>query len=247
MASTTYFGITVEPLGTVTGNAATARASFEAALDPLDSEGFTAQTLGTHATLSLFGGEGTMVADYDHFPTEERVPAEIVDASSDAPEFGRFGTTGSDPERWLLTGVSIEVSFSPFRNGVGLFLTDIGDYLSVMEVEFVHSDDVTETVSLNGQDVGVGAPNNGWLVFVGIIDPDVTFKAVRFNIQQPSADPNEWDYIGLDDFVLGDVPAAPPPPPPPPAGQALSVTRGWGKNYDVLTVRMVPSPAPSPE
>jgi hypothetical protein len=232
--TTNYFGLNVDPGGAVVGNPATARAAFDLAVESSTRETFADKAMGDHLTLSLLDGAATLTADYT-YPVEERLPIEIVDAVTDPAANGRFGTSGTTPERWALTSVSVEIEFATARNGVGLYLTDIGDFLSIMEVEFVKSDDTTVAISLNSLDPGVGAPNSGWLVFVGILSDDTTYKAVRFNIEQSNPDPNEWDFVGIDDVVIGTF-AVPAP------AVVLQVSRGWGATHNIVTFAMTQAP-----
>lgn len=244
MALITFADYTAVPGGAVSGAAAVAKAAFIAATDNRTNDGFGEQALGDHATLSVLGGAGTMVFDYEWPVPEERIPGEVRNVSTDPPIEGRFDTTGDGPARWALSTTSVSIALSPARSAFGVYVTDFGDFLAGLEVQVVRSDDNVTTIDLFAV-LPSGIPASGALLFFGFLDEEATYKEVRFNVTQASENPGEWDYLGYDDVVVGDGGAAPPPPPPPPS-EALSVTRGWGATRNVVTVRMIPSPAPPP-
>jgi hypothetical protein len=113
----------------------------------------------------------------------------------------------------------------------GFYGTDFGDFRGSFEMELVkvNGDVVTPRLNLSppaapAQGQGTVNPsddvNNGWLQFFAFYDPTDRYSEVRFKITQGTpGDPDAWDYLGFDDFVIGEV--APGNDVPEPGSLAL--------------------------
>jgi hypothetical protein len=213
MALTVYFGENTEPGGEVVLDPVTARNQFLARLDNTvqteDFEGFQEPDEPPLA-LSFDGSAGAITATLTGI-------GQIY--SSDGA--GRFATSGVN----LFEVVSdFQITFDTPISAFGFYGTDIGDFAGQLTVTLVDTDAASTTLTVNNL---VNGPD-GMLLFWGFVDDAKRYVSITFgNTGGPG------DVFGFDDMVVADlgqivVPAVP----------QLRVSRGWGRTYNTLTVRM---------
>lgn len=149
-------------------------------------------------------------------PGGETRVGEVVDSGTDFPIDGRFDTTGDANKRWWLTSNAFVLDFGAAGvNALGFYATDVGDFRGSFEIELVRANGDGTTTSVTqvfmpGQNSASSSTpsanmNNGWLQFFAFYDPEgLTYNQVIFRIgQQSGLDPDDYDYLGFDDFVVG--------------------------------------------
>lgn len=141
---------------------------------------------------------------------------EVVNSSLDPAVDGRFdttGDTGTGSKQWWLSAYSFTLSFTQGISAFGFYGTDFGDFLGSFEIELLRAGQVVGSETLKtATTIPMGGPpaenaNNGWLQFFAFYDPDGgTYDGIRFKItQQAGIDPDDYDFIGFDDFVIGQL------------------------------------------
>ncbi|MBT9489887.1 MAG: PEP-CTERM sorting domain-containing protein [Rubrivivax sp.] len=118
---------------------------------------------------------------------------------------GRFDTSGDG--QWWLTAVSFQIDFDQNISAFGFYGTDFGDFAGSFLMELLLSNGTTKAYDLRDVMAPANSPTNGWLQFIGVVDDTNSdqISAVRFSITQGSDDPDDWDFLGFDSFVVGDV------------------------------------------
>lgn len=158
----------------------------------------------------------------------------IVNSTTDAGN-GRFDTTGGDTTgQWWLTGYSFSLTFERDTvSAFGFYGTDFGDFSGSFEIELYRKATdttaaATRSIATGGSSGGTMPANNGannaWLQFYSIFDDqDIAFERVVFRItQDPNlTDPDDYDFLGFDDFVVGRYNASTGGTVPEPGSLAL--------------------------
>lgn len=226
MARTIYFGENTLPAGTTAGDPVTARADFLARLTGVGSQDFESFTdlesgpfvvsfpgsVGNiQATITGINGGGTDVVIYG------------------APGAGRFNTTPGGAN-YLEATDNYSITFDQPISAFGFYGTDIGDFDAGIQIVLYDETMATETISLP---TTIDGPS-GALMFWGFVDDAVRYARIDIIMLQSGGEP---DIFGFDDFVIGDIDQVDVPDEPEPAAR-LRVTRGWGSNRHILTVRI---------
>ncbi len=224
-AEVVYLGVDAAAQGAVvaTEPAAQKKAAFLGALASSQTETFGARPStpvgGTAITAdrSLFSsGVGTLKSDFS-----QSAPGlfELQDTAVQNNVFlGRFNTTGNaaspghpdESGRWLQSSRSFWIEFSTLQQVFGTYITDLGDFDSLLEVSFMSGNTTLKTVSLDSLSGGQGA-----LTFLGYTNDLVGFDKVKFTVTQ--SDPNDassYDVIGFDDMTIGRLGSGAPMPEP---------------------------------
>jgi hypothetical protein len=196
-----------------------ARQSFMTApqLQNVKNEGLESFAAGTAVNnLTLFGGAATVT-------TAGEVTNMVSDGAGGVT--GRYNTTpGCDPINgcmFIETAGSLTVAFGGNYSAFAFYGTDFSDYNGVITIEIleVTADgslqtvsgatsilDFTNTSSSGGtsSDGSTKSSNpDGSLMFWGFTDDTRGYAGVRINISQSNTG-TSMDYVGFDDFVLGD-------------------------------------------
>ncbi len=196
-----YFGLNTSPAGQVSGDPLIKRTSFEEALVPgtIVGEGFGGVATGPYtkfdmadlgASISRVSGGGAA--------------GQVVNNQIDGTE-GRFDTSGDG--QWWLTAVSFQIDFDADVSAFGFYGTDFGDFEGSFLMELLLNDGRTKEYDLRDVMAPANSPTNGWLQFIGVVDDTNSdlISGVRFSITQGSTDPDDWDFLGFDSFVVGEV------------------------------------------
>lgn len=186
-APVVFFGENQSPGGNVSGNPATARASFLSSLTGVSNEGFEGFTSGDVPPLNLsFAGSGSSLSA---FLTGAGTILPTVNTGAD-----RFNTTpGGDT--WFDVGGLFAIDFSTAISAFGFYGTDVGDFDGQLTILLTDINDVGTQLTVPNTING----NNGSLLFWGFIDTTNSYKRVSFG---NNVGPN--DFFGFDDMVIGD-------------------------------------------
>ena len=232
--ATPYFGSNPLANGTVTGSPVTAHTAFIGALQSAQIESFSSFAVGDVASsLSILGGGASLSID----PGLGNGAIQNKIRPNGAAFPGRFDTTNNtgvlaDTGSWFQSNRSFTINFSNgLKNAFGLYITDMGDFLSEITIDFLNG-----TTVVNHQ-VIVGGGNgslNGALVFVGYSNDVAGFNKVAFNISQRNAsdptDPSTFDIIGFDDLTVGQLKPGSVPEPTSLALVGLALcAAGWAR------------------
>lgn len=218
------------PNGVVNPDAdpAKARKSFRDMLKPdsIKTDGFSSYAQGGDVTtldmsatigaaLTSAGGSGGLET------------GKVVDEDIDKPVDGRFDTTGDSAAQWWLTQYGFTLDFGNAGvSALAFYGTDFGDFDGSFKLTLLTADDVANNLSgtsktyfasATGQQVPANnGANNGWLSHFGFLDDTASYQRVVFEIGQ---NPNEVDvdFLGFDDFIVGELrdPTDPNPVPEP--------------------------------
>lgn len=219
LAAPTFLGPAIDQSanGTVNPDAAPAQLknSFQQRLltESIKSDGFSGYAVNTPGTftknLALTGlGTGITMA-------VTGAGGEVVNAGTDPAVDGRYDTTGDAAKQWWLSAYTFTLSFTQGVSAFGFYGTDFGDFKGSFEIELLRGTSVVGGKILKEADAPsttpMGGPppenaNNGWLQFFAFYDDSgTTYDGIRFKINQASTDPDDFDYIGFDDFVVGTL------------------------------------------
>lgn len=216
-APTPVYGTNQTPAFTVSGDPLTQRTNFEKMLlkDSIQREGFSSIASGEVQTLALSSLGATLVNDYNYNPPVDRADGLVA---SGGQREGRFNTTdatsGPTNGKWWETRYSFSLTFATAVSAFGFYGTDFGDFDGTFELELVRAGGGNPVkVPFVKPQVGTGpSPTdssddtaNGWLQFFAFWDPVDSYTEVRFNITQVGTNPNNWDVLGFDDFVVGTL------------------------------------------
>jgi hypothetical protein len=198
-----YFGLNTAPGGQVTGDPLVKRTQFEGALIPgsLKSEGFGGVPTGSYDKFGMAALGGTI----SRTNTQTGTAAGRVDSNATDGADGRFDTSGDG--QWWRTAVSFDIDFAANISAFGFYGTDFGDFAGTFLMELLLADGTSVKYDLLDVMAPANAATNGWLQFFGVVDDTNSdqISGVRFNITQASSDPDDWDFLGFDSFVVGDV------------------------------------------
>lgn len=223
-SSTTCYGLTNSPSFDPSGDAETAQLKFLEVLGPLAQppDGFSGSLLGPATSVAMFGGNATLAGD-----------GKVTNLGClNGSCTGRFDTTNGSGS-WWETKNSFTLSINADPNtglkrtfsSFGFYATDVGDFLGGLSVLFkdINGKDFEQKfvlpappndTLLEQEDPGNLVPN-GTLLFFGIVDTDRKFSSVTFTVTQtnvPGTDqPRVADFLGFDDFILGDLSSIEPP------------------------------------
>lgn len=189
--------------------AAAAHAAFLARLARRATEGFEAAPLGSlpatgdlasMAVLTGWGGGGNRL-EQDRTGLDTTMYATV----SDTLGYGRFNTTPGpggviDAGRWLESSASFTLTLAAPAHGVGLFVTDVGDFGSTLRIELALGATVVDTLAVPPVEA-----IDGNLAFYGRVDPSRPFDRVVVTIVDgPGQDPGS-DVIGFDELTVGTI------------------------------------------
>jgi hypothetical protein len=209
------YGTNQTPGFAVSGEPLAARGAFEGMLDSskgIQRESFSSVNVGAQQTIALGSLGATLVNDYLYQPPSDRADGFIRNGGQVE---GRYNTTdalgGPTNGRWWETRYSFSLTFTNAISAFGFYGTDFGDFDGSFELELVRAAGGTVKVPFAKPTIGTvnGNPGmqttNGWLQFFAFWDPTDTYTEVRFNISQIGTDINQWDVLGFDDFVVGQL------------------------------------------
>jgi len=125
---------------------------------------------------------------------------------------GRFDTTAGlaalpgspvSTSGWFETNrASISIDFTTAVSAFGTFLTDVGDFEGGLTVEVYAGNGLLFSRELIP---GGTRSTDGGLAFFGYTNT-TQFNRVLFSITQPSGtQPDEYDFVGFDDFITGTL------------------------------------------
>lgn len=119
------------------------------------------------------------------------------------PEFpGRFNTTPVAPGaagKWWDTPLDFEISLGSLVSAFGFYATDFGDFAGTLRIDLLNgAARVREGLIVDGFSTG-----NGGLLFYGLVDDEVLFDRIVFDLTQTGTDPDSFDRVGFDDIVVG--------------------------------------------
>lgn len=185
-APVTFFGENLTPGGTVSGDPATARASFLAGLaggvGTEDFEGFSPGD-ATPLALSFPGSSGAITATLSG-------PGTDIDTGG----AGRFPTSGS---QYVETpgGGDFTIAFSAPIAAFGFYGTDLGDVSNDLVITLTDTDSNETSFTIDT----AGSPS-GSLIFWGFIDSMTSYTMIEFDNV-----PGSGDVFGFDDMTIGDA------------------------------------------
>lgn len=201
---------------------AASRASFLGKLDAttVKVENFESFSNGQTAEngLALFGNPGATLTS---------VPGAISNiAGDDSGITGRFNTTANCVEgkcNWWETTAAFTVMFGGKYQAFSFYGTDLSDFGATVWLDLLDYDAngqlVTSTsILINGPDTvtkdDAAVSGTGSLIHFGFTDDTATYAGVRFRIDQIPGTPSaNFDYIGFDDLVLGNLAGGTTEPP----------------------------------
>ncbi|MEE4536906.1 MAG: PEPxxWA-CTERM sorting domain-containing protein [Erythrobacter sp.] len=180
-----FFGENLNPGGAVSGDPATAEASFLAQLTAgVSTEDFESFTpVVSPSSLTFQGSAGTISASLSGPGGEVR----------GIPGSGRFATSGSN---YFNISGDFQIDFSNAIAAFGFFGTDIGDFDGQVTLELLRLGQLPEVVVIPNT---IGAPNASLLYF-GVIDTANPFTGLRFGNTAAGS-----DSFGFDNLTIGDV------------------------------------------
>lgn len=196
-----YFGLNTAPAGQVSGDPLTQSTLFEEALVPgtIVREGFGGVATGSYNKFDM-AGLGATISRVNGPGAAGQVVNNQIDGSE-----GRFDTSGDG--QWWLTAVSFRIDFDADVSAFGFYGTDFGDFAGSFLMELLLNDGSSKEYDLRDVMAPANSPTNGWLQFIGVVDDTNSdlISGVRFSITQGSTDPDDWDFLGFDSFVVGEV------------------------------------------
>ena len=190
------------------GAAATARAALLASLSNYNVETFESKTAGTAPTvgspLSVLSGGSTLA------PVTGTVGTSTVANTNTAGTgafTGRFNTTSAPFTgpigQWWQTNRSFTLTLGTAASAFGFYATDLGDFRGVLDIDVCLG-----LAACTNYLVSPTSGSNGSLLFFGYTNDLSTFDRLVFKVSQRSGlMQGQFDVIGFDDLVVGNVQA----------------------------------------
>ena len=85
---------------------------------------------------------------------------------------------------------------------------DMGDFGANVTVQFFQGATLLGTVSL--PTIAIDKPGSSEAMWVGYYDGNKPFNKIKISVEQTTEDPDFFDVVGFDDFVIGMAPACTP-------------------------------------
>lgn len=211
------------PNFTVTGEPLEVRTAFENMLveNTIVRDGLSSYAPSTNVkSLNMTDLGATLLNHYNVTNPAQRQPGRIVEGTQVE---GRFNTTENGAGKWWETRYSFSLTFTEKISAFGFYGTDFGDFDGAFQLELVRADGALVKVPFTKPIVGgttetpadiTDDTGNGWLQFYAFYDPTDEYTEVRFNITQVGGNVNNWDVLGFDDFIYGDLKPAVDVPEP---------------------------------
>jgi hypothetical protein len=191
----------------------------------LKTQGLEGLSVGNPPSTLAFGTATAAVSGgglIDNNPFDEGDPDEFL---------GRFNTTAGGANFWETnSSFSLDFGTTFSFSAFGFYGTDFGDFDGIFQLDLLTVDNQVRTWCLFGMDPASGScrgrssnpspadqTQNGTLEFIGFFDNTTSYRGLRFTITQSGQD----DFLGFDDFFLGDVAQTPPVDLPEPGSLAL--------------------------
>ena len=217
----TFFGSDPFAGGTVPagGMAQTARNLFNGALLTSATESFDAASfvVGNQPTSAspqaVLGGAGAMYRSTGALGTtviENRTSVGGINT-------GRFNTSSAGAGKWWETSASFTLTLTSTVQGIGFYGTDFGDFGGSLTLSLFNGDTAV------GGSIAVpeGGGQNGSLLFFGYVNTDSGFGFDRVVFTLGQVDPDDidtYDFVGVDDLMIGTAGGGTNPPPIPEPG-----------------------------
>jgi len=129
---------------------------------------------------------------------------------------GRYSTTGDPSSTTTLNGganymsgkwwetnfQTVAVQFETAVSAFGTFMTDLGDFDGGLTVGVFDGTNLLNQYTLLAAE---GRQNNGGLAFFGYVNDAASFNRVVFSIVQGSTNPSNFDTVGFDDLMTGQL------------------------------------------
>lgn len=215
----TYYNSDPNANGAVTSGPSQSRSAFLGALDPsYTTEGFEGSSFynGQSASsgLQIFGNSGaTLTAAAGNVSNITSVQGEPT---------GRFNTTpGCDVSlgqcRWWETTSNFTILFGApgsqaTYSAFGFYGTDFSDFGANVYLDLLGTDgSVVGSITVKtNSNLGTGpgsspASNSGALLSFGFTDDTRSYAGVTIRVEQTAPNPVNYDVVGFDDLVLGNV------------------------------------------
>lgn len=204
----TYLGNDGSANGAVNPNgaAATARNALLASLSSYGTETFESGIAGTAPTvatpLAILSGGGSLR------PLPDAVGSGTVansNTSANGAFTGRFNTTPAPFTgpigQWWQTNRSFTLTLDTEASAFGFYATDLGDFSGALDVDVCLG-----AGTCTNYLVSPTSGSNGSLLFFGYTNNLATFDKLVFRVSQAVGLPQgQFDVIGFDDLVVGNV------------------------------------------
>jgi len=228
-SATTFIGQDLEPVAKVPLNsiAAAARQAFLSKIKDIELEDFESAATGLLGPvdsgdptdpprMEVFGSTGLLtptttdfvsIQDYEPYNGKIRSGAGSGD--------GRFNTTGNGPGpttcgngcKWFDTPLSFTIVLTSKFSAFGFYATDPGDFSPANgEASRLNFYDDTTLVSAPGG-VSLTGGGDGNLTFFGYLADGFVFDRIEFSVVQTGANAFNavnWDFVGIDDMIVGN-------------------------------------------
>lgn len=189
------------------GPAVTARSDFLAGLlsyvtADMDHVSASASTIYTSSSpITMWGGLGQLFGRaFTTFGTDLTISDGVtVDIGN-----GRFNTSANAQGNWALTASGWEISLTEARTAFGCYFTDIGD-IREAEVEFRLYNGTTLVRIVAPPIIPIDKPRTNEAMWVGYANGSTPFTRIEAYIRLYSVNPSQRDYVGFDDFAVGNV------------------------------------------
>jgi hypothetical protein len=163
---------------------------------PLSDVGPNPNTTGSYG---IFGNPatGTLVSDGSILDNDTTGAPTLPSSTGLA---GRWDTTNDAAATWLEFSKDVVINIGKSVDAIGFYLTDLGDVDEGTEIE-VFLDNATQGIKRSAS-----RNPDAQVTFIGLYS-DVAFSLVRIKVTpaDPFLNPDDADFIGLDDIVIGNL------------------------------------------
>ena len=193
-------------------------------IETFEARTATPSSSGDFTVANIFGAASgvTLTASNPNVTTQDRTRIQQntfggLPGSPGGGFLGRFSTTG-DPTSattnnggrnytggkwWETNFTTVTIDFGQTSvSAFGTFMSDLGDFDGGLEVGIFSG-----TSRLDGGTLLAQATrgSNGGLAFFGYINDTATFNRVVFTIAQGTTNPSNYDTVGFDDLITGQL------------------------------------------
>jgi hypothetical protein len=195
------------------GAAVSARSAFLAALSSYVTADLNHVTASVSVEydinnpLSLWSGFGELrgKGDVTNFDSNMRV----ADGTINDIGNGRFNTSANVRGNWYVSPLGWDITLAATRTAFGLYVMDLGDVREgEIELRLYSGSTLVRIIAPPTVFADKARTNEG--MWIGYANGNTEFDRIECVLRQHSANPAQWDFVGYDDFAVGQCIACVP-------------------------------------
>jgi hypothetical protein len=184
------------------GPAVTAKTTFVSGLQSslaANMDHVAASTSNITTTVSMWSGFGTI----ERFGLGASSTLYFANNLTQ-PGNGRFNASANVSGNWLETSSGWAITLTAARTAFGCYIMDLGD-VREGEVEFRLFNGSSLVRVVAPPTISADKPRTSEAMWMGYANGNLPFNRIEAHVRQYSTNPSQRDFVGFDDFVVGEV------------------------------------------